>query len=295
MKYNKIISKNQIRKGSKKLQTYETEKIWGLFKKYTREKVTKRILDHIRTGDWQESKKKRLEGSMKILTNWLYPLRCPVCDGPVMSEEKCCRDCRTKLKFIENHCCCKCGKPLLREEEEYCDDCSGRAHYFQQGKAVFEYASVKASLYRFKYLGRQEYAEFYGRVMAMVMQEIIGQWAPDAIIPVPLSKEREKKRGYNQAALLARQLSSAVHIPCMEDLIERSKNTVPMKELGLWQRQINLKNAFIMHRYDVKLRRVIIIDDIYTTGSTVDAIASLLLQNGVQNIYFITLAIGTGI
>ena len=294
MKCHKI-RKNQVHNGRNKLQTYETEKIWGLFKKYTREKTAKKILDHIRAGDCQERKRKRLEGILIILTNWLYPLRCPVCDGPVMSEAKCCRDCRTKLKFIENHCCYKCGKPLLQEEEEYCEDCSKRAHYFRQGKAVFEYASVKASLYRFKYLGRQEDAEFHGRIMAKAMQEIIWQWAPDAIIPVPLSKEREKKRGYNQAALLARQLSSAVNIPCMEDLIERSKNTIPMKELGLWQRQINLKNAFIMHRYDVKLRRVIIIDDIYTTGSTVDAIASLLLQNGVQEIYFITLAIGTGV
>ena len=183
----------------------------------------------------------------------------------------------------------------MHEEEEYCDDCRERIHYFQQGRAVFEYASVRASLYRFKYQGRQEYADFYGRVMANTMQEIIRRRAPDTIIPGPLSKEREKKRGYNQALLLARQLSSALQIPCVEDLIERSKNTVPMKELGLWQRQINLKNAFIIHRYDVKLRRVIIIDDIYTTGSTVDAIASLLLQNGVQKIYFITLAIGTGI
>lgn len=233
--------------------------------------------------------------ALNNLVSWLYPLRCPVCDGPVISEVKCCRECWEKLKLIGNQCCCKCGKPLIQAEEEYCEDCSLREHYFQQGAAVFEYTSVRASLYRFKYQGRQEYAEFYGLIMAGRMRTKIGAWEPEAIIPVPLSKEREIKRGYNQAALLARQLSAALQIPCMEELIERRKNTVPMKELGLQQRQINLKNAFIMHGYDVKLRRVIIVDDIYTTGSTIDAIASLLLQNGVQEIYFITLAIGTGV
>ena len=114
-------------------------------------------------------------------------------------------------------------------------------------------------------------------------------------MPVPLHKSRMRKRGYNQARVLAGELSALTGIPVYADWIGRVEKTVPMKDLPAAERQNNLKRAFKILRNDVKLNTIIIIDDIYTTGSTIDAMSRELRNVGVRRIYFITLAIGRGI
>jgi len=114
----------------------------------------------------------------------------------------------------------------------------------------------------------------------------------DAIIPVPLHPKREFSRGYNQAAVIAKKLGSELGIPVLEDYVLRVKNTAPLKLLEPGQRQNNLKNAFIMGQYDVKLNSIVLVDDIYTTGSTIDEISSLLKLHGTREVYFITVAAG---
>lgn len=232
---------------------------------------------------------------VRTIEDWLYPRRCPVCDEAVDMGNLICESCRPKLRYIKSPRCYKCGKQLSSEQEEYCFDCRSRQHFYDRGLALYDYGSIHSSIYRFKYGARQEYADFYVQDLVRHLRKQIENWNPDGIIPVPLSRRRQEKRGYNQAALLARGLSEFCHIPCYEDVILRRKNTAPMKELSALQRQINLKNAFIMHRDDVKLKRILIVDDIYTTGSTIDSVARIFKENGTQNIYFITLAIGMGL
>ena len=187
----------------------------------------------------------------------------------------------------------KCGKPV-KEEEEYCYDCRGKKHEFLQGAAVFEYDFVRQSLYRYKYGGRQEYKECYGLFMAHCLKDKMNRWQPQAFVPVPLHKERQRKRGYNQAELLAEELSKYFHIPVIKDLVIRCKKTRPMKEIDGSERQNNLKKAFLLGRNDVKLDTIIIIDDIYTTGSTIDAVSRVCKEAGIRNIYFLTVSIGHG-
>ena len=117
----------------------------------------------------------------------------------------------------------------------------------------------------------------------------------DAFIPVPLHRTRQDKRGYNQAELLARELSRLFGVPTRSDIVKRTKKTLPQKQLNAISRQNNLKKAFNIGSDVVKLNKTIIIDDIYTTGSTLDAVASELKRHGVGKIYFITLCIGEGI
>ena len=116
----------------------------------------------------------------------------------------------------------------------------------------------------------------------------------DALIPVPLHKGKLRVRGYNQAEVLAKELSVLTGIPMFPDLIERVEKTAPMKDLSAAERQNNLKRAFKIRRNDVKLSTIIIIDDIYTTGSTIDAVSREFKKAGAQRIYFLTLAIGRG-
>lgn len=224
-----------------------------------------------------------------------FPRRCVLCDKVLpLGKQDCCEPCAKKIKYLREPLCCKCGKPV-KQEEEYCRDCQQKRHYFRAGRAVFEYQMIRDSLYRYKYEGRQEYAVAYGRHMAYCMAEIIKEWNPDAFVPVPLHRRKQKIRGYNQAELLAKELSRYFRVPVCEKLVIRTKNTRPMKEIKGTDRQNNVKKAFKIRKNDVKLNTIVVIDDIYTTGSTVDAVAKVCKEAGIANIYFLTLAIGEGL
>lgn len=226
----------------------------------------------------------------------LYPLRCPVCDGAVSpAGAGICYECRKKLRFVSGPVCAKCGKELKEAGGIICCDCERHPHLYTAGAALFEYDCIKESVFRFKYEGRREYAEFYGEETVRYLGRQIRKWNPDALIPVPLHPSRQRVRGYNQAELLACQIGRRMGIPVRPDVVVRSVNTVPQKTLNPEERQNNLKRAFKLYENDVKLKTIIIIDDIYTTGSTVDAVSRAFLGTSVDRIYYVALAIGRGL
>ncbi len=229
-----------------------------------------------------------------VFLDLLFPRRCPVCDGVLPMGEMACPQCTDRLTIIQSPFCRKCGKALTDSREEYCSDCESRKHLFREGRALYEYPCIKKSIYRFKYRGRKEYAEFYGRELAGHLGEAILSWKPDVLAPVPLHRSRKRMRGYNQAQALAEHLGKRLGIPVNSRLIVRTKKTVPQKLLSFEKRQNNLKRAFKITENVVKLNTIIIIDDIYTTGSTVDAMTEVLQEAGIKNVYFVALAIGRG-
>ena len=225
----------------------------------------------------------------------LFPLRCPVCDDIVVPfGEKICPACVPRRKLLFDSYCMKCGK-RVQEQRELCGDCRNKKHVFFRGRALYEYESMAGSIYRFKYSGRQEYAKFYGEEMAQYLGGFVRDMKPDALIPIPLHKSRQRRRGYNQAALLARVLGGCLDVPVLENYLLRVKNTTPLKQLNPKERQNNLKKAFKITQNDVKLKTVILIDDIYTTGSTIDEAASVLTAGGVERVCFVALACGAGV
>ncbi len=235
---------------------------------------------------------------MKKILWWLrelfFPRRCPVCDKPVRpAGHLICKECKGKLKYVSEVHCLKCGKPLSDETEEYCRDCRRKKHKFVQGKSLYEYRSAAGTIYRFKYAKRQEYAEFLGKEMAACFGEDMKRWKAEALIPVPIHKSRKRQRGYNQAELLAVELGRRTGIPVKKNLLVRCKKTIPQKLLKDAERQNNLKKAFKIGQNDVKLSTIIIIDDIYTTGSTVNEMVDMLNRVGIDKVYVLTLAIGS--
>ena len=117
------------------------------------------------------------------------------------------------------------------------------------------------------------------------------KWKIDIIMPIPLHPRRLEKRGYNQAGVLAEALGKKLGIPVDEKNLKRRKNTKPQKELNHRERQKNMKNAFIV-RKKLKEENILLVDDIYTTGSTIEEAAKELKKAGAQNIFFLTIAIG---
>lgn len=235
-----------------------------------------------------------------MLCSFFYPGRCPVCDGVLpVGVQGACGLCGTLLEYVQEPMCKKCGKPLQSGEEEFCMDCRGREASFECGYGLWVYDSaMKASIGRFKYRGRREYAGYYAQEMYRQYGGWIEQTGAQALIPVPVHRKRYRKRGYNQAALIARQLGRLSGIPVREQLLLRCRDTLPQKELSVKERRENLKNAFLLNNLPEELNQIpecaILVDDIYTTGCTLEACARVLRDAGVHRVYFLCACIGKG-
>lgn len=235
---------------------------------------------------------RKLKKIGRQLLSVLYPVRCPVCDEIVREQgESICLNCIGKLKLLSPPWCMKCGKKV-EQGEEYCARCKQKKNFYHRGRVLYEYDSVALPIYRFKYGNRREYAQFFGEQMAEYLGDFVKGIKPDALIPIPLHRARRISRGYNQAEILAKAMGECLGIRVETLLLKRRKNTVPQKKLNPEERQNNLKRAFIIARNDVKLERVVLVDDIYTTGITMNEAARVLKEAGVKEVYFVTLACG---
>ncbi len=147
-------------------------------------------------------------------------------------------------------------------------------------------------MYRFKYSNRRDYAGFFAKAAIKYNGVWLREIAPDIIIPVPMYPGKKRKRGYNQAEIFGRKLSKEIGIPCREDIIYRIRDTMPLKALVAAQRQTKLKEAFECRRIIPGDIRILLVDDIYTTGSTVDEISGTLIKSGAVDIYCLYICIG---
>lgn len=173
-------------------------------------------------------------------------------------------------------------------------DCRTNEKHFVSGTSLYEYDSVSDAIFRFKNSGRPEYADFFAKEMAQGLKKEILSYKADALIPIPLYEAKEKKRGFNQSLLLAKGISKYLSIPVENNVLKRVQKTKEQKKLTNEARQNNLVGAFHIVENDVKLKTVILVDDVYTTGSTMEEAARTLLAGGVERVYFVTLAIGIG-
>lgn len=234
------------------------------------------------------------------LIHLLFPPRCPLCDGVLFSSiffppQFVCATCSGKAEYVGEPVCKKCGKPLEDERQEFCYDCARSERAFAQGKALWVYRGVvKDSIYRFKYHGRQEYARYYGSELVRVYGEWIRKREIDAIVPIPLSRKRMRRRGFNQAERIANQVGRQLSIPVRRNLLFRVRDTRAQKGLNEEERKNNLKKAFKTKENKVQLEHILLIDDIYTTGSTMNEAAVELKRAGAGEIYCLSISIGRG-
>ena len=229
-----------------------------------------------------------------ILLDLFFPSRCAICDDIVTERGSVCSKCAPKVRFLTDPVCMVCGKKV-EEGKVYCYDCTRKKHAFIRNYAVFVYADIRESLYRFKYNGRAEYAEYYAKAAYRCLGRQLSGLGAQALVPIPLHPSKKRKRGYNQAEEFASELSKLSGIPVYMDLVKRKKKTKPLKTLNVSERQNNLKKAFLFMQNDVKLDTIILIDDIYTTGATLDAVAAVCHEAGIARVYGLTVAVGTGL
>lgn len=193
-----------------------------------------------------------------------------------------CSDC--KLDINDNYCL-RCGRHKVGIGD-YCDECAGHVLYFDEARSAVSYdGNAKDIVRRFKYGNARYLARFMARYMLDVM--LVTDWSADCITFVPMHKARHKKRGYNQAELLARAVAEWVDIPC-EPLLLKVKNTENQARLSRDARLENLKDAFAVDGNVPK--HIILIDDVMTTGSTASECARMLKKAGASVVYLLTFA-----
>lgn len=230
----------------------------------------------------------------------LFPRRCPVCGDIVdFSGILICPECMEKLSPVKNPICKKCGKELISDQQEYCFDCTRHPKSFDAGRALLNYnEAAQHSVAAVKYKNRREYLDFYAGAMARRFWETVSRWQPQMLVPVPVHPSRRRSRGFNQAEELAKHLSDAWGIPMETRMLLRMRKTRPQHDLGPAERLKNLQQAFAVHPQRIAdagcPETVLLIDDIYTTGSTIEACTRVLKAAGVQKVYFLTICIGCG-
>ena len=235
---------------------------------------------------------------MTFFRELLYPPRCPGCDEIIPQREwkvGYCSKCNREIIRIGDSSCIKCGKPINKGQEEYCADCRKKHHHFLQHKGVYLYGGpMKPAMYRLKYSNRRDYA----RVFAGDAYDKYASWLQktgiEYLVPIPMYGRKERQRGYNQAGVIAEELGKLTGRPVKTDLVVRTRNSVPQKGLNDIERKNNLKNAFKIRKSGVKLKKILLIDDIYTTGSTMDEVSKVLRQAGVEQVYGLSICIGEG-
>lgn len=226
----------------------------------------------------------------------IYPRRCPFCgDIQPYGAPSACKKCISGLKKVEPPFCLRCGKTVSFDEQEYCRDCEQLPKSYERGYPVFVYQEpVKKALYDFKYHNQRDYAAFFAKCMYYRYKEEWERLSFDGIVPVPVHKRKLKKRGYNQAALLGKELSGYLKVPCYANYLKRQVDTGPQKELNDKERMKNVKNALKISENRIELKRVLLVDDIYTSGATIESCTQVLHLAGVDKVWYTSVAIGQG-
>jgi competence protein ComFC len=237
-----------------------------------------------------------LNGITEGFLDLLYPdgVVCNFCGRALSGFHKylICPDCFGSMEFIGDSSCIRCGK--LLEAGTLCSDCRSVYHYYDRAFSLCVYhGAVKEWIYAFKYHNRPYLARPFALMMADRIKEIGLDGMIDAIAPVPLHRKKLRHRGYNQAAVLAAAVSGKLGTRLVQPLV-RIKDTPPLSGLKRQQRAEQLGQAFgIKHGFCCRgIKNILVIDDIYTTGTTVDQCSRLLKEWGCDKVYVFTIASG---
>lgn len=217
-------------------------------------------------------------------TKW----RCAVCGKEIFDGGYFCSDCKEKLPLNDGNYCDKCGRKTLQSQQA-CTSCKQTAQNYQKARSVFEYKPpINQFIRKLKYYNKRFYVDILAEYLSLTYYKHM--FTPDVITYVPMTANAQRKRGYNQSQLLAEGLSSRVNVKVV-DCLEKVKETKRQSKLTKSQRQKNLKGAFrVVNKSLVKGKRVLLVDDVLTTGTTVNTICEKLLKAGVVAIDVLTVA-----
>ena len=231
----------------------------------------------------------------KVLIDFILPLRCLIC-GKIMRTQGCiCPECFENINFITRPYCQQCGTPLNGDTDDIeglcCVACLNKKNYFRLCRSAVEYDNFsKKIILDFKFRDHLENKKLLAQWMFLAGKDIFDKGA-DLIIPVPLYFTRLFSRKYNQSAILARELSKLSKLPADYKTLKKKRNTLPQVQCNGDKRRTNVKNAFqVVNPDKIKGKRIVLIDDVYTTGTTLRECSKVLLKAGAKSIDILTVA-----
>ena len=231
--------------------------------------------------------------------NLIYPENCILCTAPVARQQDCavCDACWERALVLEivRPWCPSCGIPFQSFDpgpEHLCSDCSCDLPPFSGARSFGYYRGELSRLVQgLKFDGRKNLTGLLAPLMA---QAFVGSWDHrqiDLVVPVPLHPKRRRERGFNQAAILARSLARLVGIPCCERALSRVSPTLPQVGLSDSERVRNVRGAFACLKSElVAGKKLLLIDDVMTTGATVRSASESLIKAGALRVSVLTLA-----
>ncbi|MBU0962154.1 MAG: ComF family protein [Proteobacteria bacterium] len=230
---------------------------------------------------------------MKGATDLLFPRSCPVCGTSILADgHTLCPECVQDISLIRSPLCTTCGREMTDSAagDHCCDRCLRKPPPYSSARAVVHYREpVSALLHRLKYQGET--------AVIPVLQEIIGMQPlctlqeGEMVIPVPLHISRLRQRGFNQALILAKLFFSNRKERILIDTLIRVRHTVAQTGLDGLARRKNLHQAFaVCFPERVRKRKIVLVDDVFTTGTTVSECSRMLLRAGATEVRVVTLA-----
>ena len=228
-----------------------------------------------------------------ILLDLVLPPLCLSCRKPVARQGGLCAECWGNIHFLTDPACLRCGQPFPQQGQDglACGACLADPPPFDRARAAFRYDDAsKGLVLSFKHADRPGLARYFAPWMARAAGPMLAE--AELIVPVPLHRWRLLHRRYNQAALLAMALAKGAGVPCMPDLLYRARRTPPQGLLGRDARARNVKGAIRLGKAIdfVKEKRILVVDDVLTTGATLGECVRVLREAGAARVDVVTLA-----
>ena len=236
------------------------------------------------------------------LIDWLYPPRCRACAGRIdgRDSEYFCAPCWQQIQPVVHPLCNVCGRPFpdASGDDHTCGVCLERPPRFVAARAWVCYPRedlaehpLRQVVQKYKYGRKVSLGKPLGRLLARGCREFLGACQADLIVPVPLHAKRLRWRGFNQSLLLAKQVGGFYGLPVDPFILRRGKETPPQTQLPEDERRRNVRGAFALHPdKSVKGKTVLLVDDVYTSGATVNECSRTLKRGGAKEVYVLTLA-----
>jgi len=233
---------------------------------------------------------------LKSIIDFIFPPICPICGSSFSSEEEIgiCTHCLSHIKYIGSPLCSKCGRPFYSEltSDHLCGECLTKKRYFNRARAVGYYEGVlRKTIHLLKYKLRNNLAFPLGNLMVNRMKSFLNGATYQLIIPVPLHPRRLRERGFNQALSLARFISKEYNITLDFYSLARRRQTRPQVGLSEQERRDNVRGAFLLLKKDKVIDKdILLVDDVYTSGNTVEECSKVLMKAGAASVDVLTLA-----
>ncbi len=232
----------------------------------------------------------------KDLIDLILPPLCCICKRRLKSEENIiCNDCYSRTRLIAPPYCERCGRPLPSPDIKVCHTCITEQHPCSYIRGASPYDGITENLIiLLKYNGKRGTAKTLGKLMTRVISKEDTYTNCEIIVPVPLHRTRKRERGYNQAELLGEKLSAELNLPLISNALIRMRATPSQTKLPSEKRQKNVKDAFAVNKRTAELikdKTVLLVDDVMTTGATLNECARTLLKGGVKEVLGIVCAI----